>query len=459
MKFRALLSASLLLALPAFAADGLPDKPEYRTFTAANGKEISAVVVDKTEKEVTFLLASGKRATVSLDKLSEEDQTYLKGWSKGKAIFLQKCRGLTVGQLLELRGYESFPFRLDNNSITVAGKINGVKASLKIDTGAGTTTLHDAFLKKAGCELGPYDHKIYGVSGEAPACWVTVPTITLGESSFKNRRLSATDMNLGLPEGTKRTDEGLLGADFLSQLDAVISYTERRIFLRPDLSDESTVENIEGSEEETEEALSFRLFKMKDGKTLRGKIKSKTATNTTLILSNGSKKTIFINNFVPNDAAYIFNWSESGALFLKHCRALTIEELLEMRNYQSFQYKRRGNHIFVDGTLNKQACTYMIDTGADSSLLHIDAAKAHGCEIGPMDQKVYGIGGFAPAAVTKIKELTMGDAVLTNRKVLSTDLDRFEQGLDWIGLFGADFMRELDAVITYKEDRIFLRQR
>jgi hypothetical protein len=266
-------------------------------------------------------------------------------------------------------------------------------------------------------------------------------------------------MNLGLPEGTKRTDEGLLGADFLSQLDAVISYTERRIFLRPDLSDESTVENIEGSEEETEEALSFRLFKMKDGKTLRGKIKSKTATNTTLILPNGSKKTIFISNFVPNDAAYIFNWSESGALFLKHCRALTIEELLEMRNYQSFQYKRRGNHIFVDGTLNKQACTYMIDTGADSSLLHIDAAKAHGCEIGPMDQKVYGIGGFAPAAVIKIKELTMGDAVLTNRKVLSTNLDRFEQGLDWIGLFGADFMRELDAVITYKEDRIFLRQR
>jgi len=459
MKFRALLSAALLLALPAFAADELPDKPEYRTFTAANGKEISAVVVDKTEKEVTFLLKSGQRATVPLDKLSKEDQTFVKGWSKGKAIFLQKCRGLTVGQLLELRGYESFPFRLENNSIAIDAKINGVKAVLKVDTGAGTTTLHDAFLKEAGCELGPYDHKIYGVSGEAEACWVTVPTITLGESSFKNRRLSATNMNLSLPEGAKRSDQGLLGADFLSQLDAVISYTERRIFLRPDLSDESTVENVEGSEEETEEALSFRLFKMKDGKTLRGKIKAKTATNATLTLSNGSEKTVFISNFVPTDASYIFNWSASGALFLQHCRALTIEELLEMRSYQSFEYERRGNHIFVDGTLNKQACTYMIDTGADSSCLNLEAAKAHGCDVGPMDQKVYGIGGFAPAAVTKIAELTMGDAVLTNRKVLSTNLDRFEQGLDWVGLFGADFMRELDAVITYKENRIFLRQK
>jgi hypothetical protein len=55
----------------------------------------------------------------------------------------------------------------------------------------------------------------------------------------------------------------------------------------------------------------------------------------------------------------------------------------------------------------------------------------------------------------------MGDAVLTNRKVLATDLNRFHPGedLDYVGLFGADFMRELDAVITYREKRIFLIQR
>ena len=31
--------------------------------------------------------------------------------------------------------------------------------------------------------------------------------------------------------------------------------------------------------------------------------------------------------------------------------------------------------------------------------------------------------------------------------------------LGYVGLFGADFMRELDTVITYTENRIFLIQR
>jgi predicted aspartyl protease len=103
----------------------------------------------------------------------------------------------------------------------------------------------------------------------------------------------------------------------------------------------------------------------------------------------------------------------------------------------------------------------MIDTGADSSLLHINAAKKYGCEVGPMDQEVWGIGGKAPAAVTNIVKLTMGEAVLTNRKVLATDMKRGDDddNLDYVGLFGADFMRELDAVITYTENRIFLIQR
>jgi predicted aspartyl protease len=134
---------------------------------------------------------------------------------------------------------------------------------------------------------------------------------------------------------------------------------------------------------------------------------------------------------------------------------------MSLREYQSFQYERRGNHIFVDGTLNGNKATYMIDTGADNSLLHLWAAEKNNCEVGPMDKKVYGIGGEAPAAVTKIAELTMGDAKVTNRKVLATDMTRFEndEDLDYVGIFGADFMRELDAVITYKESRVFLIQR
>ena len=56
----------------------------------------------------------------------------------------------------------------------------------------------------------------------------------------------------------------------------------------------------------------------------------------------------------------------------------------------------------------------------------------------------------------------MGEAALTNRKALASDMTRDERShkeIGYGGLFGADFKRELDAVTTYTENRIFLIQR
>jgi len=444
--------AAFLLSHTAFAQGTAAD--DYRDFTGSNGVVIQAVLLDKTDSEAVLLLRNGQRANVPFERLSEDDRKYISEWNKEKAVFIKQCRSLTIQQLLELRGYESFPFRLENNSIFIDGKLNGRPARLLIDTGAGTSLLHSPFAVEAGLEVGPLTEVIRGVAGEAPAGWTDVPSVQLGEAVFRDRRILATDLLKDKPAGSQSREDAILGADFMTTLDAVISYQERRIYLRPDLSDESEVDAAD-------EAMAFRLFKTKDNKTLRGKVISKTPTMATLELVNGKTQQISIDRFVPEDEAYLKRWTEAAALFLQHCQSLTIHELLTLRNYQSFEYQRRGNHIFVDGTINDNNVTFMIDTGADGSLLHVGAAKKHGCEVGPMDQEVYGIGGKAPAAVTKIQKLTMGDAVLTNRKVLSTDLSRAqdEETMGYVGLFGADFMRELDAVITYRENRVFLIQR
>lgn len=446
---------ALFLSAPVFSQK-VPDS-DYRDFKGANGKIIQAVLIDKTNTAATLLLRNGQRATVPLENLAPEEQEYIKEWRKDEAVFLQKCRALTIRQILELRGYESFPFRFESNSIFVDGKINGKPARLLIDTGAGMSILHIPYAESVGLEVGPLDEKIYGVSGEAPAGWTPVPTIQLGEAVFKDRRLLSTDMLKDKPPGTKAREDGILGAEFMSQLDAVISYPDRRIFLRPDRSDQDEAGLADGSG-----STNFRLFKTKDGKTLRGKVLSKTPTVATFQLVGGKTQPVPIANFAAEDEDYLKSWTEEGAQFLEHCQGLTIQEILTLRRYQSFQFERRGNHIFVDGTLNDHEVVYMIDTGADGTLLQIDAAKEFGCNVGPMDQEVWGIGGKSPAAVAVIPNLTMGEATLTNRKVLASDMTRGEEThkeMGYVGLFGADFMRELDAVITYTENRIFLIQR
>lgn len=448
------LALSALLVCGAFA-QSVPTQ-EYREFKDVKGTPIQAVLLDKTATEAVLLLRNGKRTNVPLERLSADDQAYVTAWNKDQAVFVQKCRGLGIRQLLELRGYESFEFRLENNSIFIDGKLNGKDARFLVDTGAGTSLLHAPFATSVGLTVGPLTEKIYGVSGEAPAGWTDVPTMQLGEAIFKDRRILATDLLKDKPPGTKNREDVILGAEFMNKLDAVISYEAGRIFLRPDRSDQNEAKTADGGTE-----MAFRLFKTKDGKTYRGKVLSKTPTSVTLELVGGKKSTLFVNSFVKDDEEYLKNWSDAGALFLQHCQSLTINELLTLRKYQSFKFERQGNHIFVDGTLNDNKVKYMIDTGADSSLLHVNAAKKYGCEVGPMDQEVWGIGGKHEAAVTSIGKLTMGDTVLTNRKVLASDMMRGDDddNFDHVGLFGADFMRELDAVITYTENRIFLIQR
>ena len=120
-----------------------------------------------------------------------------------------------------------------------------------------------------------------------------------------------------------------------------------------------------------------------------------------------------------------------------------------------------GNHIFVDGTLNKKDTRFMIDTGAGSTVLDAKWAKDTGCKVGPMDQIVYGVGGKAPAAITQVPSLTMGKAKFENRQLLSVDLFKQLGGAGgaraYGAIFGADFMRETDAVITYREKKVFLQ--
>ena len=434
-------------------------KPELRTYTSTDGKKLEAVLVDRDDEAKTFKLRvknNPRPFTIPFDKISPEDLEFIKKWPKAKSIFLQKCKGLTIKQLLELRGYEPIRFEFKNNAISIKGKINGKEARIKVDTGAGTTLLHAPFVEAAGCKIGPMDQKIWGVAGFQPAGTAEIPKLEIGSSVFLDEEITAADRNFNMPAGFKNTNEILLGAEYLMKLETVISYKERTIFFRPDNSDIAQIEK----NDEDDNDFSFRIFKLKDKSQFRGKLVGKEGNSVTIEGTNGKKKDFATYNFTDADVAFIVGWSQEKADFMEHCRSLSVEELLDLRRYQSFEYERRGNHIFVDGTINDNEVLWMVDTGADNSLLHLDWAKKTGCEVGEMNKKVFGIGGWAPAAATEIDKITVGDASLTNRILLATDMKRNQENKDqeWVGLFGADYMRELEAVITYRENRVFLKR-
>ena len=456
----------LLFAGLAVAAGLLFAEEEgYRTFTDAKGRTLEAIVVSKTDTAVNLLIKGRENPVeVALKLLSSKDQAFLKSWvppkvpsAELKKLFLKTCRTLTVRELLELRGYESFKFTFANNSLIIPGLLNGKKARFLVDTGAHNTILHDAFAKEAGCRMGPYDEVVAGVGGTAPAAYTKVDRIQLGETLLLGKKLLCTDLTNGLPAGSKLKEDAIIGGELLARLDAVISYRERLIFLRPDLGDKPEVAEVGEKAGEKESQFDFRIFKLKDGTTIRGKLvaKNESGTGITIELVNGENRGFTVDRFKPDDELLIRRWSEDAVAFERNCRDLTVKDLLNIRSYQSFETERKGNHIYVEGALNGQKAKFLVDTGADGSLFNIGSANQYRCEVGPMDQWVYGIGGRAPAAVTKFKSVAVGKTLIENRRILSSDFSSRNS----VGIYGGDFMRELDAVITYREMRLFLRQR
>src|SRR5690606_18060244 len=120
---------------------------------------------------------------------------------------------------------------------------------------------------------------------------------------------------------------------------------------------------------------------------------------------------------------------------------------LELRGYESFAFELKGNSIFIDGKLNGKAGTFLIDTGAGTSLLHIPFAQEAGCTVGEMTETIYGVAGEAPAGWTEVPTISFGESVFKGTRILATDLTKgFLQGdkLREQAILGADIMSQLD---------------
>ncbi len=435
----------------------------YRRFSTRDGKSFYAVVVEKTPTSVTLKLQDGKKVTRTLRELADPDQNFVRKWTKFKDDLLNNSEfaKLTVKEMLELRGYQSFEFDIEGNHIYVEGQVNGKDMRFMVDTGADSSLIHAGSAEEAALEMGPFDVKIRGVGGVAMAAVTTVPSIKLGDAVIEKRKLLATDL---FQKGKfQKTYDVIFGADFLRELDAVISYREGRMFLKPDNVNKVAAPKEGGAAPAGAVKAEFRRWTMADGKTFMAALTDKNETSAVYRFQDGRIAPLELAKLSDTDKHMVEGWSKLKDDLAKQpeFRTLTVKELLELRNYQSFDYRLSGNHILIDGTVKETKARFLIDTGAHGCVLHLGFAEKAGLEIGPMDQKIFGIGGEAPAANTQVPVMKIGDAVIENREVMTADLFKDTGALegqgDYDALFGADFLRELDTVISYKENRMFLR--
>jgi hypothetical protein len=254
--------------------------------------------------------------------------------------------------------------------------------------------------------------------------------------------------------------DGIFGADFLRELDAVISYREGRMFLKPE-----NIKSVAPKPANPQQAAlaEFKRWTTSDGKQFVGALQDKNDKQAFFRLQTGQVAPLDIERLSDADKDTIAKWDKLRDQLAKNpeWRTMTTKELLELRGYQSFEYRLDGNHILVDGMVNTVKATFLIDTGAHNCVFHLPFAQSAGVKIGPMNRKIVGIGGEAPAADAEVDSMKLGEAVILNRTLMAADLEKDRPSYggksSHDAIFGAEFLRQLDGVINYKEGRIFLK--
>ena len=330
-------SLGSLLPLPAQEAS------VYRRFSTRDGKAFYAVVVEKTTTSVTLKLQDGKKVTRTLRELADPDQNFIRKWTKFKDDLLNNAEfsKLTVKEMLELRGYQSFEFDIEGNHIYVEGQVNGKPMRFMVDTGADSSLIHSGSAEEAALEMGAFDVEIRGVGGKAMAAVTVVPSIKLGDAVIEKRKLLATDL---FRKGQyEKTYDVIFGADFLRELDAVISYREGRMFLKPDnINRPAQAKAAPNGELKAE----FRRWTLTDGKTFNAALADKNVAESKALFrfQDGRIAPLDFDKLNDTDRHMVEGWSKLRDDLTKQpeFRTLTVKELLELRNYQSFDYRLSG---------------------------------------------------------------------------------------------------------------------
>ena len=232
----ALISYAVLLhtAAPLAAQQG-GEGTGFRTFTNQSGKTIRAKVIGKKSGIVHLRMSNGITYRVAIGTLSQKDQEFVDSWSPAEE---QRARlqAVDLKELFSARGFKGVPLRLQNNQSLLAITIAGQQLNFLLDTGAQSSVIDRAKAKALKLSIQENVGFAGGIGGSAgPMGMALLPTVKVGSIQKKNVTVAVLDLSrIVSGHGKSSKFDGIIGFDLLEDLEAVIDYKGRMMYLRED---------------------------------------------------------------------------------------------------------------------------------------------------------------------------------------------------------------------------------
>lgn len=121
-----------------------------------------------------------------------------------------------------------------------------------------------------------------------------------------------------------------------------------------------------------------------------------------------------------------------------------------------------GHHL-IEARLNGRPATFIVDTGANISVVHAPLASRYGLTEGTGVASVaVGLGGGMKARQLRLETLALGDVAIRQRRIMAADLSAMTGVLGKLGateitgIIGQDVLAEHRAVIDVRRPILYL---
>jgi hypothetical protein len=214
--------------------------------------------------------------------------------------------------------------------------------------------------------------------------------------------------------------------------------------------------------QQTGENTGYRTFTNKAGKTIRAKVIDKKGDIVHLRMSNGITYRVATGTLSQSDREFVDSWNPAKE-HRARLKAVNLQELFSARGFKGVPLKLQNNQSLLEITIAGQRLNFLLDTGAQSSV--IDRAKAKALKLIIQENVGFagGIGGPAgPIGMTLLPLITVGSIQKKNVTVAVFDLSGIVSGQGksskFDGIIGFDLLEDLEAVIDYKAGVMYLRE-
>lgn len=197
-----------------------------------------------------------------------------------------------------------------------------------------------------------------------------------------------------------------------------------------------------------------RIFTNLEGKKIEAEILSKSDNHVRIRTLSGKEYPIELKTLSETDREFIRNWVDPNS---KAAIARTdIAEVMKARGFVGVPFTNEQNHLFVDFEIEGKPVTFLLDSGAMTSIITPAASRELGLVVRESQAQVAGVGGGAKVeGQTKSKDCRFGDSEPVSMDLIVMDLP--STGVKIHGLIGSDFFRAHHAMLDYSGETLWLK--